>query len=57
MWQNAVTDRRFSAPWSAEVTPNCFIVGDADGQALSYIFLPRIAGIIIVDRPTGFNHE
>ena len=25
-------------PWSVEVTPNCFIVRDANGQALSYIY-------------------
>jgi hypothetical protein len=25
-------------PWSTELTPNCFIVRDADGQALSYIY-------------------
>ena len=25
-------------PWTAEVTPNCFIVRDANGQALSYIY-------------------
>jgi hypothetical protein len=30
--------RRFPPPWSAEVTPNCFIVRDANGQALSYIY-------------------
>jgi hypothetical protein len=30
--------RRFPAPWSAEIEPNCFIVRDADGQALSYVF-------------------
>jgi hypothetical protein len=24
--------------WSVEVTPNCFIVRDANGQALSYIY-------------------
>jgi endo-1,4-beta-D-glucanase Y len=30
--------RRFPAPWTAEVTPNCFIVRDANGQALSYIY-------------------
>jgi hypothetical protein len=30
--------RRFPPPWSVEVTPNCFIVRDADGQALSYIY-------------------
>ena len=30
--------RRFPPPWTAEVTPNCFIVRDANGQALSYIY-------------------
>jgi hypothetical protein len=25
-------ERRFSAPWTAELTPNCFIVRDANGQ-------------------------
>jgi hypothetical protein len=24
--------------WSAEVTPNCFIVRDADGQQLAYVY-------------------
>ena len=32
------TERRFPPPWSAEVTPNCFIVRDANGQALSYVY-------------------
>jgi Sulfite exporter TauE/SafE len=27
-----------SAPWTAEVTPNCFIVRDADGQQLAYVY-------------------
>ena len=30
--------RRFPPPWSAEVTPNCFIVRDVNGQALSYVY-------------------
>jgi hypothetical protein len=29
--------RRFRPPWSAELTPNCFIVRDANGQALAYV--------------------
>ena len=33
-----MTTRRFPPPWTAEVTPNCFIVRDASGQALSYIY-------------------
>jgi hypothetical protein len=30
--------RRFPAPWSAELTPNCFIVRDANGQQLAYVY-------------------
>ena len=30
--------RRFPPPWSAEVTPDCFIVRDADGQQLAYVY-------------------
>ena len=30
--------RRFPPPWTAEVTSNYFIVCDANGQALSYIY-------------------
>jgi len=30
--------RRFPPPWSTEVAPNCFIVRDANGQALNYIY-------------------
>jgi len=26
-----MASRRFLAPWTAEVTPNCFIVRDANG--------------------------
>ena len=33
-----MTARRFPPPWTAEVTPNYFIVRDANGQALSYIY-------------------
>jgi hypothetical protein len=29
--------RRFPPPWTAELTPNCFIVLDADGQQLACI--------------------
>ena len=30
--------RHFPPPWSAEVNPNCFIVRDADGQQLAYVY-------------------
>jgi hypothetical protein len=30
--------RRFPPPWSAEVQPNCFIVRDADGQQIAYVY-------------------
>jgi hypothetical protein len=34
--------RRFPPPWTAEVTPNCFIV--RDGQALTYIYYENEPG-------------
>jgi hypothetical protein len=36
--------RRFPAPWSAELTPNCFIVRDADGQQLAYVYYENEPG-------------
>jgi hypothetical protein len=33
-----VISRRFPPPWTAEVTPNCFIVRDTDGQQLAYVY-------------------
>jgi len=33
-----MTTRRFPPPWSVEVTPNYFIVRDANGQALGYVY-------------------
>src|SRR5262249_17250723 len=29
---------RFPSPWTAEVTPNCFIVRDASGQQVAYVY-------------------
>ena len=36
--------RRFAPPWTAEVTPNCFIVRDADGQQLAYVYFESEPG-------------
>ena len=30
--------RRFPPPWSAEVQPNYYVVRDADGQQIAYIY-------------------
>jgi hypothetical protein len=30
--------RRFPAPWSAELQPNYYVVRDAEGQQLAYIY-------------------
>jgi hypothetical protein len=37
-------EHRFPPPWAAEVTPNCFIVRDANGQALSYVYYENEPG-------------
>ena len=33
-----VGGRRFPPPWAVEETEECFIVGDADGQALAFCY-------------------
>ena len=40
----ALTPRRFPPPWTAELTPNCFIVCDADGQQLAYVYFESEPG-------------
>jgi hypothetical protein len=36
--------RRFPPPWTAEETDACFIVRDASGQALAYVYFEDEAG-------------
>jgi hypothetical protein len=36
--------RRFPAPWSAEVQPNYYVVRDADGQQLAYVYYENEPG-------------
>jgi len=38
------TARRFPPPWSAEETEACFIVHDASGQALAYVYFEEEPG-------------
>src|SRR5262249_58229562 len=40
----AMPTRRFPPPWTAEVTPNCFIVCDANGQQIAYVYYGCEAG-------------
>jgi hypothetical protein len=47
-----MSSRRFPPPWSAEETDACFIVRDANGQALAYVYFEDEPG------PTrGFGHS
>jgi hypothetical protein len=39
-----VAQRRFLAPWSVEERPACFIVSDANGQALAYVYYEEEPG-------------
>jgi hypothetical protein len=34
----AMSQRRFPPPWSVEETAPCFIVRDANGQALAFVY-------------------
>ena len=36
--------RRFPPPWSVEERPACFIVSDANGHALAYVYYEEEAG-------------
>ena len=40
----AITSRRFPSPWSVEETDACFIVRDANGQALTYVYFEEEPG-------------
>ena len=33
-----LSTRRFPAPWSAEVQPNYYVVRDANGQQIAYVY-------------------
>jgi hypothetical protein len=33
-----VTPRRFPPPWSAELQPNYYVVRDANGQQIAYVY-------------------
>jgi hypothetical protein len=39
-----VPQRRFPPPWSVEATDACFIVRDANGQALAYVYFEEEPG-------------
>jgi hypothetical protein len=41
---SAIRDAAFLHPWTAELTPNCFVVRDANGQALSYVYYENEPG-------------
>ena len=36
--------RRFPPPWSAEETEACYIVRDANGQAIAYVYFEQEPG-------------
>ena len=37
----AITPRRFPPPWSLEELDSCFVVKDANGQALAYMYFEK----------------
>jgi hypothetical protein len=45
-----MTDRRFPPPWSIEELDECFIVRDADGQALGYFYFDEEQQSPAIDR-------
>jgi len=43
-YHRCMTERRFPAPWSAEPQPNYYVVRDADGQQLAYVYFENEPG-------------
>ena len=41
---SVVPELRFPPPWSADETDACFIVPDANGQALAYVYYEQEPG-------------
>jgi hypothetical protein len=39
-----MTERQFPPPWSVDETEACFIVGDRNGFALSYVYYEEEPG-------------
>jgi hypothetical protein len=39
-----MTDRRFTSPWDIEDNGACFIIRDANGQALSHVYYENEPG-------------
>jgi len=39
-----MANRHFPPPWTVEETPACFIVRDANGQALAYVYYENEPG-------------
>jgi hypothetical protein len=42
--KQVISSRRFPRPWSVEETDACFIVRDANGQALAYVYFEEEPG-------------
>ena len=49
----AMPARRFPPPWSVEETDACFIVRDANGQALAYVYFEDEPGRRSAAKPCG----
>jgi hypothetical protein len=45
-----MTDRRFPPPWTLDEHDECFIVRDADGQALGYFYFDEEQQSPAIDR-------
>ena len=43
-------ERHFPPPWSAEELDSCFVVKDANGQALAYTYFPCVHGTLCCER-------
>jgi hypothetical protein len=42
-----VTERRFPPPWPVEEQPACFVVRDANGEVLAYVYCEEAAAKLL----------
>jgi hypothetical protein len=51
-----MTARRFPPPWSAEVQPNYYVVRDANGQQIAYVYFENEPGRTVREKNVIKKH-
>jgi hypothetical protein len=46
-WNNPLPSRRFPPPWSVEELDACFVLRDANGETLAYVYCEEAAAKLL----------